>query len=364
MSRAKKRIFSDIKKLHNSSIHEHGIYFHYDEEDMFNMKIMMIGPEGTPYFGGAYFFNIDFPKTYPLQPPKVLTKTQGHNTRFNPNLYISGKVCLSMLNTWSGPGWTPCNTITSVLLSIQAMVLVKVPLKNEPGYETASKSTLNAYSSIIRYENIRTAILEMEKSPPNGYEIFHDNFLKEFMKNYDKIMEIVKDYSEKEDGKQINSTYNMSRNIDYKSLIPSLQKIYDKGYNWSKVTPEKEDIKSVNTEDNTEDNEDLWKITPELIGKMASIGKVIETQDSESEEVKFAWFFHIYKDQNNILLQDKNCLDELGNYSMSNKLTELREICAKYKIPCKKVSPKTGNMIWKLKSELMTDIKYLINKFT
>ena len=34
------------------------------------------------------------------------------------------------------------------------MVLVKDPLKNEPGYET-SKSTLGAYASIIRFENIK-----------------------------------------------------------------------------------------------------------------------------------------------------------------------------------------------------------------
>jgi hypothetical protein len=27
--------------------------------------------------------------------------------RFNPNLYINGKVCLSLLGTWSGPSWNP-----------------------------------------------------------------------------------------------------------------------------------------------------------------------------------------------------------------------------------------------------------------
>jgi hypothetical protein len=27
--------------------------------------------------------------------------------RLNPNLYHDGKVCLSLLGTWSGPGWVP-----------------------------------------------------------------------------------------------------------------------------------------------------------------------------------------------------------------------------------------------------------------
>ena len=134
MSRAIKRIQSDIKKLYKSSINEHGIYFKYNNDNMFKMTAMLIGPEGTPYFGGAYFFDITFPKRYPLEPPLVLTMTQGNNTRFNPNLYVSGKVCLSMLNTWSGPGWTPCNSIESVLLSIQAMVLINEPLKNTSSF--------------------------------------------------------------------------------------------------------------------------------------------------------------------------------------------------------------------------------------
>ena len=25
----------------------------------------------------------------------------------NPNLYVNEKICLSMINTWSGPGWLP-----------------------------------------------------------------------------------------------------------------------------------------------------------------------------------------------------------------------------------------------------------------
>ena len=34
----------------------------------------------------------------------VMCNTQ---VRFNPNLYNCGKVCLSLLGTWSGPGWVP-----------------------------------------------------------------------------------------------------------------------------------------------------------------------------------------------------------------------------------------------------------------
>lgn len=56
----------------------------------------------------------------------------------NPNLYVCRKVCLSLLNTWSGSEdemWDPDNsTMLQVLVSIQALVLNAKPYFNEPGY--------------------------------------------------------------------------------------------------------------------------------------------------------------------------------------------------------------------------------------
>ena len=56
--------------------------------------------------------------------------TGGGAVRFNPNLYRNGKVCLSILGTWSGPGWSPVQSISSVLLSIQSLMNTK-PYHNE-----------------------------------------------------------------------------------------------------------------------------------------------------------------------------------------------------------------------------------------
>jgi hypothetical protein len=47
--------------------------------------------------------------------------------------YVDGKVCLSILGTWSGPGWAPVQTLMSVLLSILSL-LSAAPYHNEPGY--------------------------------------------------------------------------------------------------------------------------------------------------------------------------------------------------------------------------------------
>lgn len=59
--------------------------------------------------------------------------------RLNPNLSESGKICLSLLNTWTGTGteiWDPeSSTILQVLLPLQALVLNDKPYFNEASYD-------------------------------------------------------------------------------------------------------------------------------------------------------------------------------------------------------------------------------------
>jgi len=46
----------------------------------------------------------------------------------------SQKVCLSLLGTWSGPGWiSDQSTLLQVLISIQSLIFCEEPYLNEPG---------------------------------------------------------------------------------------------------------------------------------------------------------------------------------------------------------------------------------------
>ena len=68
-----------------------------------NRKVMIAGPEGTPYSDGLFEFDCFIPMEYPTKPPVMnLCTTGGGLVRFNPNLYNCGKVCLSLLGTWAG----------------------------------------------------------------------------------------------------------------------------------------------------------------------------------------------------------------------------------------------------------------------
>jgi ubiquitin-protein ligase len=100
------------------------------------LRVLITGPEGTPYANGMFLFDC-YLHDYPLSPPKVkFLTTNGNQIRFNPNLYACGKVCLSLLGTWSGPGWQANqSTLLQVLVSIQGLVLVPDPFFNEPGFD-------------------------------------------------------------------------------------------------------------------------------------------------------------------------------------------------------------------------------------
>eukprot|EP01094_Clydonella_sp_ATCC50884_P027405 TRINITY_DN7858_c0_g1_i1.p1 TRINITY_DN7858_c0_g1~~TRINITY_DN7858_c0_g1_i1.p1 ORF type:complete len:148 (+),score=43.74 TRINITY_DN7858_c0_g1_i1:279-722(+) len=102
--------------------------------------------------------------------------TGGGRVRFNPNLYNCGKVCLSLLGTWSGPGWVPGeSTLLQVLLSIQSLILVPDPYFNEPGYES-SRGTPHGtrasqqYDAEVRSNALKEAILAPLRSPPAAFE--------------------------------------------------------------------------------------------------------------------------------------------------------------------------------------------------
>eukprot|EP01025_Chloroclados_australasicus_P059157 TRINITY_DN7469_c0_g2_i1.p1 TRINITY_DN7469_c0_g2~~TRINITY_DN7469_c0_g2_i1.p1 ORF type:complete len:616 (-),score=76.75 TRINITY_DN7469_c0_g2_i1:573-2420(-) len=154
------------------------IFICSDEERFDLWRVLIIGPEDTPYSCGCFIFDIGFPNLYPEYPPKVLIKTTGQGqVRFNPNLYNNGKVCLSLLGTWSGrqgEAWDAnSSSVLQVVISIQSLILVPDPYYNEPGYEVSSSRYEGAsinYTKNIRIQTMRFAILDMLLNPPPEFQ--------------------------------------------------------------------------------------------------------------------------------------------------------------------------------------------------
>jgi ubiquitin-conjugating enzyme E2 Z len=224
-----KRIHRDIREYTKSSLREQGIFCVFDDTDITHVRAMIVGPEDTPYAYGYYLFDVHFPANYPFEPPKVAYMTRRGRTRFHPNLYANSKVCLSILNTWIGPGWTSAQTLSSVLLTIQS-ILTKDPLTNEPGFEVRKTPTEKRhanYETMVTYENYRTAILEMMEKPPPGFEAFIPIMQQCFIVNADNIQKQLLYHHSKEpvSTKMRCGVYAFDLVVDYPSCIALFQMI-------------------------------------------------------------------------------------------------------------------------------------------
>ena len=218
-----RRLLQDVKQIMRSPLHEHGIYYQHDEKNILKGYALIVGGEDTPYFGGYYFFVFYFTTNYPYEPPKVDYCTNDGKTRFNPNLYVNKKTCLSVLNTWKGESWSSCQTISSVLLSLST-VLCSDPLTNEP-HVTKSHRDFNNYNLSIEYKNVEVAVCEIILKNPTIYyeffERFEENIIEHFKKNVDKLIQFCKERESIESSIYV-SIYSMITRVNYKNVLNKL----------------------------------------------------------------------------------------------------------------------------------------------
>ncbi|XP_020244427.1 putative ubiquitin-conjugating enzyme E2 38 [Asparagus officinalis] len=158
------------------------IFVRVYEERMDLLRAVIIGPAGTPYHDGLFFFDFQFTANYPNEPPKAYYRSGG--LRLNPNLYADGTVCLSLLNTWYGKGcekWDPKrSTMLQILVSIQGLVLNAKPYYNEPiswpSVTPWGKKGAFAYNESAFLLSCRTMIYSLRKPPLHFKEFVADHF--------------------------------------------------------------------------------------------------------------------------------------------------------------------------------------------
>lgn len=225
---AQKRLIHDISEMYKRPLTEHGIYYQHDDSNMLKGYAMIIGPEDTLYRHGFYFFKFIFPFNYPHRPPKVKFMTSDGVTRFHPNLYTEGHICLSILNTWEGESWTSCQSIRSILLTLVS-ILDNKPLLHEPQM-TENHIDFDSYNRIVEFKNISFSFLEFV----NNYNISPQflgftPFIKQYaIKNKDKIIEYVGQMAIK-----YTDTYRLSMRcfnqnvlIDWNNLYGRILEVY------------------------------------------------------------------------------------------------------------------------------------------
>eukprot|EP01024_Parvocaulis_polyphysoides_P017444 TRINITY_DN17701_c0_g1_i1.p3 TRINITY_DN17701_c0_g1~~TRINITY_DN17701_c0_g1_i1.p3 ORF type:complete len:154 (-),score=12.90 TRINITY_DN17701_c0_g1_i1:343-804(-) len=106
-----------------------GISASPQEDNIRYFSVIILGPQQSPYQGGAFKLELFLPEDYPMAPPKVrfLTKI------YHPNVDKLGRICLDILKD----KWSPALQIRTVLLSIQA--LLSAPNPDDPLDENVAK---------------------------------------------------------------------------------------------------------------------------------------------------------------------------------------------------------------------------------
>ncbi|KAI3716259.1 hypothetical protein L6452_23476 [Arctium lappa] len=219
------------------------IFVRVYESRMDLLRAVIIGAEGTPYHDGLFFFDIFFPASYPSVPPLVHYHSGG--LRINPNLYNCGKVCLSLINTWTGgpkERWIPgTSTMLQVLVSIQGLILNTNPYFNEPGFANTNGSAYGEKRSFEYNEktlilSLKTMVYTMNKPPKN----FEDLVIGHFRNRVRDILMACKAYTEgvqvgclvkggvqdvDEDGKSCSAEFKNNVASYVKVLISAFKKI-------------------------------------------------------------------------------------------------------------------------------------------
>jgi ubiquitin-conjugating enzyme E2 Z len=210
-----------------------GVCVVVDDKDFRNIRALLTGPEGTPYEGGFFSFKITVPYDYPSNPPHMeLLTTDSGRVRFNPNLYANGKVCLSILNTWHGPSWSPAQSISSVLLSVQSIMNAR-PYCNEPGFENPrDPRAVEDYSECILHETIRVAFCDILEESPSAVSILAPEFLSLAKEVGPRFFEQHMDQCKRRlgnDNRPMNDPFGAQRgNFQWSTLLERLQKLVEK----------------------------------------------------------------------------------------------------------------------------------------
>ncbi|KAH8241313.1 hypothetical protein KR032_007845 [Drosophila birchii] len=160
-----------------------GVIVRAYEDRMDLMSVMMVGPKRTPYQNALFFFDFQMGRDYPKNPP-VCHYISYCTERLNPNLYEEGKVCVSLLGTWSGRDtevWSPSSTMLQVLVSIQGLILVDEPYYNEAGYEKQKGTQLGnensrVYNEMAIIKIARSTVKQLRNPPP----IFRNELIEHF----------------------------------------------------------------------------------------------------------------------------------------------------------------------------------------
>jgi ubiquitin-protein ligase len=222
-----KSLLKEARRAASLTLDSDGMLLRFDPDNLLLAHMCLLGPESTPYEHCFFLLSFTLAGDHPASPPTAAYLTNNGLCRFNPNLYIDGYVCLSILGTWEGPGWTP-STLEAVGQTIRASVLIDAPLRCEPGLRSFSVEQAAPYSQFVEYYSLEFAIEHAIETPPPGFAPFRDQLIAYFVAHMDFYMAKLAWLAETHDEWLIDAMYEgLSVTANYAVVAVKLLALYE-----------------------------------------------------------------------------------------------------------------------------------------
>ena len=129
----------------------------FDDNDITNWKVSMLGPKDTSYEGGLFYLSVHFPRDYPKKGPEVCFITPIYHLNVNPKAIQDG-IPLGHLSSYTLHMWKEKFTMREVLVDIFALFysyapydpygfdIVKEFLHNNALYEEKARKFTKQYA--------------------------------------------------------------------------------------------------------------------------------------------------------------------------------------------------------------------------
>ncbi|KDN37020.1 putative UBC5-E2 ubiquitin-conjugating enzyme [Tilletiaria anomala UBC 951] len=104
-----KRITKELADLQNEPVDN--VVIEPNEDNIYRWTAIVSGPSGTPYEGGKFNLQLDFPIEYPFKAPKVKFNTK----IYHPNVDDNGNMCVGIVKS---EAWKPSTKAQTIILSI------------------------------------------------------------------------------------------------------------------------------------------------------------------------------------------------------------------------------------------------------
>ncbi|PIK51610.1 putative ubiquitin-conjugating enzyme E2 O [Apostichopus japonicus] len=195
-----------------------GIKVKMFEDKMHLFSALIEGPLSTPYEDCLFYFDGYLPDSYPRKPPVVHFHAYCAG-KLNPNLYNEGKICVSLLDTWTGKGsevWTGKSNLLQLLVSIQGLILNSEPYFNEAGYDKHRGTTHGTESSRMYNETVLIKVMQsvtnLIMNPP---AVFREETMDFFRVHTPRLTSRVEAWLSQEEGKEDTSSSSSGSGIGY-----------------------------------------------------------------------------------------------------------------------------------------------------